>query len=89
MAGKIWGVVRQNGIAPKESVRVAVVHNLESNRPAICETDQYGLYSVFLDRRGQCELKVFNKNTEIYSRTIPSYKAPMRWDVHLIATPEK
>jgi hypothetical protein len=91
MGGEIWGVVRENGI-PKPGLTVKIRYNLdgESSESESCITDQYGLYSVFLDRRGQCELKVYDaKDTDIYSRTIASYKAPVRCNVHLLTTPQK
>jgi hypothetical protein len=91
MSGEIWGVVRQDGILQK-GLTVKILHNFDgkpSESPP-CHVDQYGIYGLFVDRTGRCELKVFDdRNTEIYSATIASYKAPVRWDIHLMATAEK
>jgi hypothetical protein len=89
MGGEIWGMVRKDGV-PQEGLWVKILfHDGQPHESEPCKTDQFGLYSIFLDWRGQCELKVFDKSTEIYSATVASYKAPVRWNVHLIAAPEK
>jgi hypothetical protein len=85
LAGEIWGIVRLNGV-PQEGLSVNVSCNGQKLEPA--RTDRYGLYNVFTDMIGECQLEVvrysYLSSSVIHRRTISSYARPVRCDVHLI-----
>ncbi len=87
MGAEIWGMVRKDGM-PQEKFKVKLFDG--KHEKSSCDTDKFGLYSLFLRERGHYDLKVYDEeDREIYSKPIASYKTPVRCDVHLLANPEK
>jgi hypothetical protein len=85
--GEIWGMVRKDGM-PQDKLKVKIFDR--NGEKGCCDTDKFGLYSLFLRERGRYDLKVYDeKDQKIYSREIALYNAPVRWNIHLIEAPEK
>lgn len=85
LAGEIWGIVRLNGVPQKDLV---VIISRNAQKLELARTDMFGLYSVFANVRGECQLEVTRGPNEgspaIHRKTISSYSRPVRCDVHLI-----
>ena len=85
--GEIWGMVRKDGM-PQKALKVKLFDG--KHEKSSCDTDKFGIYSLFLRERGRYDLKVYDKeDSEVYSREIALFNAPIRWNIHLIESSEK